>query len=43
MRRLFSGSGPILARTGLRMIRELLRPGGLLKSNFVMLRQAGQI
>lgn len=41
MRRLFSGSGPILARTDLRMIRELLRLGGLLKSNFVTLRQAG--
>jgi hypothetical protein len=41
MRRLFSNSGPILARTDLRMIRELLRLGGLLKSNFVTLRQAG--
>jgi hypothetical protein len=41
MRRLFSGSGPILAQTDLRMIRELLRLGGLLKSNFMTLRQAG--
>jgi hypothetical protein len=41
MRRLFSNSGPILARTDLRMIRELLRLGGLLKNNFGTLRQAG--
>jgi hypothetical protein len=40
MRRRFSNSGPILAQTDLRMIRELLRLGGLLKNNFVTLRQA---
>jgi hypothetical protein len=41
MRRLFAGTSPILARTDLRMIRELMRLGGLLKHNFGTLRQAG--
>ena len=41
MRRLLLGGGPILASTDVRMIRELLRMGGLLKSNFTTLRQAG--
>ena len=41
MRRLLTGGSPILAHTDVRMIRELLRMGGLLKSNFVTLREAG--
>ena len=41
MRQLFYGSSPILAHTDMRMIRELCRQGGLLKSNFGTLRSAG--
>jgi hypothetical protein len=41
MRQLFYGSSPILAYTDTRMIRELRRQGGLLKSNFGTLRNAG--
>ena len=41
LRRLLSGGSPILAHTDERMIRELRRQGGLLKSNFVTLRQSG--
>lgn len=41
MRRRFFGGRPILARVDERMIRELRRQGGLLKSNFGTLRQAG--
>ena len=40
-RRHFAGGSPILAHTDERMIRELRRQGGLLKSNFGTLRQAG--
>ena len=41
LRRTLHGGGPILARADDRMIRELLRQGGLLKSNFGTLRDAG--
>jgi hypothetical protein len=41
MRRRFSGGRPILAYADERMIRELRRQGGLLKSNFGTLREAG--
>jgi hypothetical protein len=41
LRRVFHGGSPILARADDRMIRELLRQGGLLKSNFGTLRDAG--
>ena len=41
MRRHFHGGRPILARIDERMIRELRRQGGLLKSNFGTLRSAG--
>lgn len=41
MRRLFAGSGPIIAQADLLMIRELRCMGGLLKSNFETLRYAG--
>ena len=41
MRQLFFGTSPILAHTDTRMIRELLRQGGLIKNNFETLRQAG--
>jgi hypothetical protein len=41
MRRRFYGGRPLLAHTDERMIRELRRQGGLLKSNFVTLRSAG--
>ena len=41
MRQLFYGTSPILAHTDMRMIRELCRQGGLIKSNFGTLRDAG--
>jgi hypothetical protein len=41
MRRRFFGGRPILAHADERMIRELRRQGGLLKSNFGTLREAG--
>ena len=41
LRRRLHGGGPLLARADDRMIRELLRQGGLLKSNFGTLRDAG--
>jgi len=41
MRRRFHGGRPILARVDERMIRELRRQGGLIKHNFVALRNAG--
>ena len=41
LRRSLHGGGPILAHVDDRMIRELLRQGGLLKNNFGTLRDAG--
>ncbi len=41
IRRIISGSAPIIAQADLLTIRELRRMGGLLKSNFVTLRNAG--
>jgi hypothetical protein len=41
IRRILASSAPVIAETDLLMIRELRRMGGLLKNNFVALRQAG--
>jgi hypothetical protein len=41
MRRLFFGGRPIVAKTDGQTIRELRRLGGLLKHNFVIVRETG--
>jgi hypothetical protein len=41
MRRLFFGGRPIVAKTDGQTIRELRRLGGLLKHNFVAVREKG--
>jgi hypothetical protein len=41
MRRLFFGGRPLVAKTDGQTIRELRRLGGLLKHNFVIVRETG--
>ena len=41
MRRLFFGGRPIIARTDDQTIRELRRPGGLVKHYFDMVKRTG--